>query len=172
FASPFGGPALSGALGESTNPPLQRLRYSDYNAFYSPAAPNQTNYGLGVVGLAPGAAGYGMHDLGGFNGHMNPRFVQPTAIPFPFRPDDIWNRTKKVSDVLGAYRAMYSPAAGSPLIAAGDPQDGVGGNIGAVGNGEVADLFGIFGGGSTPAPFISSFTASPSTVQPGQSATL
>ncbi|HEY1339874.1 MAG TPA: Ig-like domain-containing protein, partial [Bryobacteraceae bacterium] len=180
FASLAGQPALAGDLGESTNPPLPRLRYADYNDFYNPAAPNQTNYGLGVVGLAPGAAGYGMHDLGGFNGHMNPKFVQPTAISFPFRAEDIWSRTKKVSDVLAAYRAMYTPAPGSPLIGAGDPQDGQGGNIGAVGNGEAADQFGLFGGGSSSplppppptAPVIGSFTASPETVQAGQSATL
>src|SRR5262249_37268707 len=133
-----------------------------------------TNYGLGVIGITPGAAGYGMHDLGGLNGHVNPKFAQPTAIPFPFRPEDIWNRVKKVSDVLSTYRAMYSPAAGSPLIAAGDPQDGPGGNIGAVGKGDPADQFGLFGGGtSTPlAPVIGSFTASPASVPPGQSATL
>jgi Bacterial Ig-like domain (group 2) len=174
FASPGGGPSLAGEYNESTNPPLLRLRYSDYNDFFNPGAPNQTNYGLGVVGLSPGTAGYAMHDLGGFNGHVNPKFTQPTAIPFPFLPQDIWSRTKKVSDVLATYRAMYTPAPGSPLLGAGDPQDGVGGNIGAIGNGEPADQFGLFGGGSgTPAsPVISSFSASPSAVQPGQSATL
>ncbi len=182
FAGLSGGPILGGELGESTTPALARLRYSDYNDFFNPDAPNPANYGLGVVGLAPGSAGYGLHDLGGFNGHANPKFAQPTAIPFPFRPEDIWSRTTTVSDVLSAYRAMYSPAAGSPLIGAGDPQDGPGGNIGAVGNGEPADQFGLFGNGAgTPppppppppsAPVISSFTASPQSVQAGQSATL
>ncbi len=174
FAGLSGGPVLAGGFGESTNPPLARLRYSDYNDFFNPDAPNQTNYGLGVVGLAPGAAGYGMHDLGGFNGHMNPKFTQPTAIPFPFRPEDIWSRTKKVSDVLALYRLMYTPASGSPLIGAADPQDGPGGNIGAVGNGEPADQFGRFGTGTPPPalPVIASFTASPATVQSGQAATL
>ncbi len=152
FAASAGMPILTGDFGESTNPPLPRLRYSDYNDFYNPLA-NQTNYGLGVVGLTAGAAGFGMHDLGGFNGHINPKFAQPTAIPFPFLPEDIWNRVKKVSDVLATYRSMYTPASGSPLIAAGDPQDGAGGNIGAVGNGEAADHFGKFGNGtSTPPP--------------------
>src|SRR5262249_40467260 len=134
----------------------------------------QTNYGLGVVGISPGAAGYGLHDLGGLNGHVNPKFTQPTVLPFPFRPEDIWSRTKKVSDVLGMYRSMDSPAAGSRLIGAGDPQDGPGGNIGAVGNGEPTDQFGLFGGGSsTPAaPVIASFTATPATIQAGQSVTL
>src|SRR5262249_30881254 len=85
-----------------------------------------------------------------------------------------WNRVKKVSDVLAAYRGFYTPAPGSPLLGAGDPQDGVGGNIGVVGNGEPADQFGRFGSG-TPvpaAPVISSFTASPGSIQAGQSLTL
>jgi hypothetical protein len=165
FADLAGSPFLAGDLGESTNPPLARIRYADYNDFYNPDAPNQLNYGLGVVGTSPGTAGYGLHDLGGFNGHMNPKFTQPTTIPFPFLPEDIWTRAKKVSDVLSTYRLMYTPAASSPLIGAGDPQDGPGGNIGAVGNGEPADQFGLFGGSSgTPAsPVISSFTASPQT---------
>ena len=174
FAGLSGGPILAGEYNESTNPPLARLRYSDYNDFFNPDASSQANYGLGVIGVAPGAAGYGLHDLGGFNGHMNPKFTQPTAIPFPFRPEDIWSRTKTVSDVLATYRLMYTPAPGSPLIGAGDPQDGPGGNIGAVGNGEPADQFGLFGAGTPlPAtPVISSFTASPASVQPGQSVTL
>jgi uncharacterized protein YjdB len=174
FADLAGSSFLAGDLGESTNPPLARLRYADYNDFFNPDAPNQQNYGLGVVGKSQGTAGYGMHDLGGFNGHMNPKFNQPTTIPFPFLPEDIWNRTKKVSDVLATYRLMYSPASGSPLMGTGDPQDGAGGNIGAVGNGEPADQFGKFGGGtSTPAaPVITSFTASSAAVQSGQSVTL
>ena len=115
---------------------------------------------MGVAGKTPGSGGYGLHDLGGFNGSMNPMFHQPTSIPFPFLPEDIWNRTKKVSDVLSAYRLMYTPSPGSPLIGSGDPQDGQGVNIGAVGNGERADQFGRFGNGGsgTPgAPAISSF---------------
>src|SRR5579872_2546729 len=123
FESSADMPTLTGDFGESTNPPLQRLRYADYNDFYNPDAPNQTNYGLGVVGKAPGSGGYGLHDLGGFNGHMNPKFTAPTALPFPFAPQDIWARTKTVSDVLATYRTMYTPAPGSPLIGAGDPQD-------------------------------------------------
>ncbi|HLX42492.1 MAG TPA: hypothetical protein VKR43_03620 [Bryobacteraceae bacterium] len=173
FADLAGSPFLAGDLGEGTNPPLARLRYSDYNDFYNPDASNQVNYGLGVVGKSANAAGFGLHDLGGYNGHVNPKFTAPTALPFPFLPEDIWSRAKKVSDVLSTYRFMYTPASGSPLIGAGDPQDGTGGNIGAIGNGEAADLFGKFGGGSgTPAsPVITSFTES-STVQPGQSVTL
>jgi hypothetical protein len=135
---------VAGSIGESTTPPPPRLRYADYNDFFNPDAADQTNYGLSVAGVAPGTPGFGMHDVGGFNGRVNPNFTQPTAVPFPFVPQDIWSRTKKVSDVLSTYRAMYTPAAGSPLLGAGDPQDGIGGNIGAVGNGEPADQFGRF----------------------------
>ena len=171
FAGLNGGPVLAGEYNESTNPPLPRLRYSDYNDFYNPGAPSQTNYGLSVLGVSPGAAGYGMHDLGGFNGHANPKFTRPTAIPFPFRPEDIWSRAKKVSDVLATYRSMYAPAAGSPLIGAGDPQDGAGGNIGAVGNGEPADQFGKFGTGSVTPPSVAvSVSPASTTVAPGGTA--
>ncbi len=173
FAGLADEPILAGDQGESTNPPLPRLRYADYNDFYNPDAPNQTNYGLGVVGKTANSAGYGAHDLGGFNGHANPKFAAPTALPFPFAPQDVWNRVKKMSDILSAYRAMYTPATGSPLINAGDPQDG-NPNIGAVGNGEAADQFGKFGNGSsTPAaPVISAFSASPSSISSGQSSIL
>ena len=61
FASLGGGPAVGGALFESLNPAPERLRYADYNAFYNPAAPNQTNYALAVVGKTTGASGFGMH---------------------------------------------------------------------------------------------------------------
>src|SRR5262249_16349908 len=173
FAGLSGVPTLPPAHADPTTPPLVPLRYADYNDFYNPDAQTQTNYGLGVVGKTPGSAGYGQHDLGGFNGHANPKFSAPTALPFPFAPQDIWNRVKKVSDVLSTYRAMYTPATGSPLINAGDPQDG-NPNIGAVGNREAADQFGKSGGGSAtpPVPVIASFTASPNSIQAGQSATL
>ena len=176
YAGLDGRPMLSGEYNESTNPPLARLRYADYNDFFNPAAPNQVNYGLSVIGASPGAAGYGQHDAGGFNGHANPQFNAPTSVPFPFKPEDIWSRTKKVSDVLATYRAMYTPATGSPLLHSGDPQDGSGGNIGAIGNGESTDQFGMYGSGSgspPPAlPVIANFAATPTSIQSGQSATL
>ena len=45
FAGLAGGPVLAGDFNESSNTPLPRLRYSDYNDFFNPDAPNQTNYG-------------------------------------------------------------------------------------------------------------------------------
>jgi hypothetical protein len=158
------GPIIAGSIGESTTPPPSRLRYADYNDFFNPDAADQTNYGLSVVGLSPGTSGYGMHDVGGFNGHVNPKFMQPTATPFPFAPQDIWTRTKKVSDVLSLYRSMYTPASGSPLIGTADPQDGIGGNIGAVGHGEPADQFGRFSIGvpATPTGLVAAATGSSS----------
>jgi hypothetical protein len=49
--------------------------------------------------------------------------------------------------MLAFYRGAYTPAAGSPLIGAGDPADGAGTNIGAVGSSERPgeDRFGRFG---------------------------
>ena len=64
---------------------------------------------------------------------------------------DVWRRRVTVSQILSIYRAMYTPAAGSPLIDAGDPSDDTGGvrntDIGAVGAGNAHpdDLFGHFG---------------------------
>ena len=41
-----------------------------------------------------------------------------------------------MAKILARYRAAYSPAKGSPLIGAGDPADGDGSFIGAVGAGK------------------------------------
>jgi hypothetical protein len=52
-----------------------------------------------------------------------------------------------VSKILAYYRDAYTPAAGSPLIRAGDPADGESTNIGAVGSSKQSegDRFGRFG---------------------------
>jgi hypothetical protein len=57
----------------------------------------------------------------------------------------VWLRTYGVSRVLRDYRAVYTPRSGSPLIDAGDPGDGDGNDIGAVGAGipNPADRFGL-----------------------------
>ena len=53
-----------------------------------------------------------------------------------------------VAKILATYREAYTPAAGSPLIGGGDPADGAGTNIGAIGSARASDLdrFGRFGG--------------------------
>ena len=51
-----------------------------------------------------------------------------------------------VSQMLAAWRAAYAPRAGSPLAGAGDPADGRGNPIGAIGDGtQAGDGFGTFG---------------------------
>jgi hypothetical protein len=58
-----------------------------------------------------------------------------------------------VSKILAFYRDAYTPAEGSPLIGAGDPADGEGTNIGAVGSTKPAgalDRFGRFGASTKP----------------------
>jgi hypothetical protein len=56
----------------------------------------------------------------------------------------IWLGSCTTGQVLMHYREIYTPTAGSPLINAGSPADGLGAFIGAVGlNGSHSlDLFG------------------------------
>ena len=69
----------------------------------------------------------------------DPRFKGPIPRAFPFSEDEIKSRKVGVSKILGLYRQAYTPAEGSPLIGAGDPADGVGTNIGAVGAAKPSD---------------------------------
>lgn len=109
---------------------------SDFNGFFDPQSTDYTQ-------AAPGA-----HDLHG-GASTDPRFAGPLPTTSPFDMDKVavWKRTLKVSEILAAYRARYTPTAGSPYIDAGDPGPfGAGNDIGAVGAGAVnsADLFGSF----------------------------
>lgn len=51
----------------------------------------------------------------------------------------VWQRVTTVREILGRYRARYAPQAGSPLIDSGDPAEGPGNDIGAVGAGAPSD---------------------------------
>jgi hypothetical protein len=77
----------------------------------------------------------------------DPKFAQGGIIPYSVDQAAVWNRKVKVSQVLAYYRQRYAPAADSPLLGAGDPADGIGSYIGAIGPGGDApnDLFGRFG---------------------------
>jgi hypothetical protein len=114
---------------------------ADYNAFYNPDTTKLTRYADG---------GLGAHDLGA-GASTDPKFAQARVVPFPFGDGDIWLRRVTVSQILSLYRGMYAPAAGSPLIDAGDPADDTGGgrntDVGAVGAGSAHpdDQFGRFG---------------------------
>lgn len=127
-----------------------RILRADYNCFYNPKGRKANNYGDFLVqGVSEGAVGYGGHDLGGINGQVAPKFKLGMDTSFGMNEANVWNRVKTVSQVLAEYRNRYMPdaSANSPLIDAGDPADGPGVDIGAVGAGknDTADLFGKFG---------------------------
>jgi hypothetical protein len=139
-------------LSGSENDSVARIVKADYNCFYNPKGRKPNNYGNFLVsGVSEGAAGYGGHDLGGVNGQVAPKFKVAMDTAFGLDESDVWNRVKTVSQVLAEYRNRYMPNAGSPLIDAGDPADGQGVDIGAVGAGmaDPADLFGKFGAAAT-----------------------
>jgi len=131
-----------------TSPGPPRLGYADYNLFYNPAASERRNYGVSIAGKTERTdAGFGLHDVpagGELNAQAEPRFRGPLPRKFDFHDDDIAARKVTVRQILAAYRQAYSPAEGSPLIAAGDPADGALSFIGAVGTGEKSpgDAFG------------------------------
>jgi hypothetical protein len=148
------GTALIGTYpDEMMSPPPVHLGYSDYNFFYNPDSPVKTIYGVGM------SDGFGMHDVpvhvvGGApmdTMNVKPGFAGPIPKTFPFEDDgadnhqyDLTKRTTTVCQVLAYYRQIYTPAAGSPLIDKGDPMDGAGNDIGAIGAGapNALDLFG------------------------------
>ena len=78
------------------------------------------------------------------NAQADPRFAGPVPKTFPFSDEDIQAGKVTVAQVLARYRAAWAPADGSPLIGSGDPADGGGSYIGAVGTGKNApnDFFG------------------------------
>lgn len=110
---------------------------ADYNCFHNPDTTKLKRYGT---------AGLGAHDCGG-GASTDPKFAQPRVVPFPIADGDIWRRRITTSQILALYRGIYTPAAGSPLIDRGDPVDGAGADIGAVGAGTAHpdDKFGKFG---------------------------
>jgi hypothetical protein len=128
-----------------------RLGYADYNLFYSPGAKARRNYLLSVPGKTERKdAGFGLNDIprgGKVDEQADPRFQGPIPKGFPFSDEEVKSRKVGVSKMLAFYREAYSPAVGSPLIGAGDPADGEGTNIGAIGAARPSDQdrFGRFG---------------------------
>ena len=129
-----------------------RLGYADFNLFYSPTAKARRNYFLAVPGKRERMDdGFGRNDIprgGKIDDQADPKFAGPIPTAFPFSDEDIKDRKVGVAKMLGFYRDAYAPAPGSPLIGAGDPTDGAGANIGAIGAAQPSDLdrFGRFGG--------------------------
>jgi hypothetical protein len=128
-----------------------RLGHADFNLFYSPAVKAPRNYLLSVPGKRERMDdGFGRNDIprgGKIDDQVDPRFVGPLPKAFPFADDEIKARKVSVARILATYRAAYTPAPGSPLIGAGDPADGAGTNIGAVGCAQPSevDRFGRLG---------------------------
>jgi hypothetical protein len=117
-----------------------RLGYADYNLFWNPEAAEAHRYALSVAGKTEGSdAGFGRKDV-----QAEPKFKGPLPKEFPFSDEDIRSRKVPVSLILARYREAYTPAEGSPLLDAGDPADGPGSYIGAVGGGKSTpnDFFG------------------------------
>lgn len=142
---------------KKTLPGPARLGYADYNLFYNPDVAERDNYALTVLGKTERTdAGFAKHDVpagGARNAQADPRFRGPIPAKFPFADDDIKIGKVAVSHILAFYRDAYTPGDGSPLINAGDPADGAGSSIGAVGTGKASpnDRFGRFGGGDEKA---------------------
>jgi hypothetical protein len=128
-----------------------RLGYADYNLFFSPDAKSKRNYLLAVAGKTDRKdAGFGLNDVprgGKVDEQADPRFRGPIPKAFPFSDDDVKARKVGLSKLLAFYRDAYTPAEGSPLVGAGDPADGEGTNIGAIGAAKPSeqDRFGRFG---------------------------
>lgn len=123
---------IAGAEGESSAG--ARVGRGDYNGFYNPGS-NAGHYMPGIV-----AGNAGAHDV-----TADPKLAgELPQIPAQIPEGQLWSRTYGVSKLLRYYRSLYQPAAGSPLIDAGDPADGAGNDIGAVGAGaaNAADKFG------------------------------
>lgn len=132
------------------DPRPARLGYADFNLFHNPDAEVRRNYAVAVAGKAERMdAGFAKNDVpagGAKDEQEDPKFAGPIPTAFPFSDEDMKFRKATVSQVLAHYRKAYTPAAGSPVIDAGDPADGPGADIGAVGAGKphAADLFGRF----------------------------
>jgi hypothetical protein len=135
---------------KKTAPGPARLGYADYNLFYNPDAKEKQNYALSVQGKTERVdAGFARHDVpiaGAKDAQVEPKFQGPLPERFPFSDEEIRSRKVTVGKILAVYRAAYTPTAGSPLIGAGDPADGAGSYIGAIGTAKDApnDNFGRF----------------------------
>jgi hypothetical protein len=116
-----GGPGIKASAGN--------LVSADYNSFYNPDNPNKDNYS--VADLMEGTGTFASHDVsaGGVGMKDAQLGMSPYAgariFPYEAVVDEaaVWNGTQKVSQILAAFRARYTPAAGAPIIDAGDPAD-------------------------------------------------
>jgi hypothetical protein len=107
------------------------INRADYNLFGNVQWPQVAGDTVqNYSGVVPGG-----HDVGSDAVQVDPLFVSGRALPYPIREENIWNRAVvapdatpesriyRLAQVLAYYRGRYMPAAMSPLIDAGDPQD-------------------------------------------------
>jgi len=138
-----------GAIEQAGSPPPV-LGYADYNLFFNPDGDVVDNYGLAVEGKVERQdPGFGANDIpphGAKDAQVDPQVTGPLADRFPWTDDQIQSGAITVTDMLAYFRTVYAPRPGSPLIDAGDPQDGNGADIGAIGAGapNAGDAFGSF----------------------------
>jgi hypothetical protein len=133
---------------KKTSPGPARLGYADYNLFFNPDAAERDNYALSVAGKTERADdGFARHDVpagGAPDAQADPKFKGPIPEHFPFSDEDVRAGKVSVAQILARYREAYAPAERSPLLDGGDPADGAGSYIGAVGAGRntPGDYFG------------------------------
>jgi hypothetical protein len=127
-----------------------RLGYADYNLFHNPDAKNPKHYTLSVAGKTQRKdAGFALNDVpkaGEIDAEADPKFAAKSPKEFPFTDAEIITGKVTVSEMLAHFRKLYTPGKDSPLIDAGDPADGPGVDIGAIGAGkeDKQDRFGKF----------------------------
>lgn len=143
-------PIIGPRDGEPLFPIPPRLGYADYNLFFTPASAPVRTYGLSVQNRVERVdSGFALHDApvgGAVDEQVDPQLADPNKPCFPWSDDDIKARKVTVSQMLAYWRAAYTPLAGSPVRSGGDPADGTGNTIGAVGDAALAgDQFGKFG---------------------------
>ena len=141
--------AVRPPYGDGITPLPELLGYTDYNLFYAPDAKPPRNYALGVAGLTMRTdAGFGLHDahpMGPLDEQVEPQFQQTPPLDLPYDERDLVLGKLSVWQLLALLRGLYTPGARSPLVDAGDPADGAGADIGAIGVG-VANPGDRFGG--------------------------
>ncbi len=125
------------------------IMYADYNLFWTPDSPVKVNYAVTVPGKTERtSAGFALNDVpkgGAVDAQVDPMFAGVAGVgkvprTFPFDEKDLVTGKLTVCQILAYYRQIYTPGAGSPLIDSGDPADGAGNDVGAVGAGTPNDL--------------------------------
>ena len=132
--SGYGGALVGAPEGAVASP---RVTSADYNGWFNPLAAS-ARYLAGIVANTPG-----LHDV-----IANPRWSGQPDVPYRVSEGCIWSGGCRTRQVLERYRETYRPAPGSPMIGAGDPSDGPGSFIGAIGpdDSHPLDRFGRVGG--------------------------